>query len=182
MARCSNLAGQVIGINAQIKSDTGENTGIGFAVPSNTVKSIVSQLLTSGNVKHAYLGVGIATAQNGVQLTEVRSGTPAAKAGLQTGDVITRVDGQQGHERVRARPGDRRQAAGHEGQRHVSPERLHAHGERHARRAALLARSCPVPQRSGLPGGRFVLGHRLGSKASALTIVRDSGPGWSCVE
>ena len=90
-----NLAGQVIGINSQIKSDSGENTGIGFAVPSNTVKSIVSQLLTSGNVKHAYLGVGIATAQNGVQLTEVRSGTPAEKAGLQTGDVITRVDGQK---------------------------------------------------------------------------------------
>ena len=90
-----NLAGQVIGINSQIKSDSGENTGIGFAVPSNTVKSIVSQLLTSGNVKHAYLGVGIATAQNGVQLTEVRSGTPAAKAGLQTGDVITRVDGHK---------------------------------------------------------------------------------------
>jgi len=90
-----NLAGQVIGINSQIKSDSGENTGIGFAVPSNTVKSIVSQLLTSGNVKHAYLGVGIATAQNGVQLTEVRSGTPAEKAGLHTGDVITRVDGQK---------------------------------------------------------------------------------------
>jgi putative serine protease PepD len=90
-----NLAGQVIGINSQIKSDSGENTGIGFAVPSNTVKSIVSQLLTSGNVKHAYLGVGISTAQNGVQLTEVRSGTPAQKAGLQTGDVITRVDGNK---------------------------------------------------------------------------------------
>ena len=90
-----NLAGQVIGINSQIKSDSGENTGIGFAVPSNTVKSIVSQLLTSGNVKHAYLGVGIATAQNGVQLTEVRSGTPAEKAGLHTGDVITRVDDQK---------------------------------------------------------------------------------------
>jgi putative serine protease PepD len=90
-----NLAGQVIGINAQIKSDTGENTGIGFAVPSNTVKSIVTQLLTSGNFKHAYLGVGITTAQNGVQLTDVRSGTPAANAGLQSGDVITRVDGNK---------------------------------------------------------------------------------------
>jgi putative serine protease PepD len=90
-----NLAGQVIGINSQIKSDSGENTGIGFAVPSNTVKSIVSQLLTSGNVKHAYLGVRISSAQNGLQVVEVNAGTPAGKAGLQTGDVITRVDGNK---------------------------------------------------------------------------------------
>jgi putative serine protease PepD len=90
-----DLSGRVVGINAQIKSDTGENTGVGFAVPSNTVRSIVSQLLTSGNVRHAYLGVGIATAQNGVQLTEVRSGTPASKAGLQSEDVIVRLDGHK---------------------------------------------------------------------------------------
>ena len=90
-----DLAGQVIGINTQIKSDSGENTGVGFAMPSDTVQSIVSQLLTSGNVKHAYLGVGIATAQNGVQLNEVRPGTPAEKAGLQIGDVIMLVDGQK---------------------------------------------------------------------------------------
>jgi putative serine protease PepD len=90
-----DLSGSVIGINAQIKSDTGENTGVGFAVPSNTAKSIVTQLLTSGNVRHAYLGVGIATAQNGVQLTQVRPGTPASKAGLQSGDVITRLDGHK---------------------------------------------------------------------------------------
>jgi putative serine protease PepD len=90
-----NLAGQVIGINSQIKSDSGENTGIGFAVPSNTVKSIVSQLLTNGNVQHAYLGVSIATGQNGVQLNEVRSGTPASKAGLQSGDVVVRIDGRK---------------------------------------------------------------------------------------
>jgi putative serine protease PepD len=85
----------VIGINSQIKSDTGENTGVGFAVPSNTVKSIVTQLLTTGNVRHAYLGVSIATAEKGVQLTQVREGTPASKAGLQSGDVIVRLDGRK---------------------------------------------------------------------------------------
>ena len=152
-----NLAGQVIGINAQIKSDTGENTGIGFAVPSNTVKSIVSQLLTSGNVKHAYLG---RRHRDRAERRPADRG-PLRHAGCEGGPPDGRRDHPrrrpQGHERVRARPGDRRQAAGHEGQRHVSPERLHAHGERHARRAPLLARSCPVPQRSGLPGGRFVL-------------------------
>jgi putative serine protease PepD len=90
-----DLSGRLIGINAQIKSDTNENTGIGFAVPSNTVKSIVSQLLTNGNVQHAYLGVGIASASNGVQITQVRPGTPASDAGLKTGDVIVRFDGHK---------------------------------------------------------------------------------------
>jgi putative serine protease PepD len=90
-----DLSGHVIGINSQIKSDTGENTGIGFAVPSNTVKSIVSQLLANGNVQHAYLGVGIASASNGVELTQVRPGTPASEAGLKTGDVIVRLDGHK---------------------------------------------------------------------------------------
>ena len=90
-----DLSGRAIGINSQIKSNTGENTGIGFAVPSNTVKSIVSQLLTNGNVQHAYLGVGIATASAGVQVTQVRPGTPAASAGLRNGDVIVRIDGRK---------------------------------------------------------------------------------------
>jgi putative serine protease PepD len=89
-----DLSGKVIGVNAQIESDSGDNAGVGFAIPSNTVRSIVSQLVSSGNVQHAYLGVGIATASNGVKLTEVRSGTPAAKAGLRAGDVVTRLDGK----------------------------------------------------------------------------------------
>jgi putative serine protease PepD len=90
-----DLSGRVIGINSQIKSDSNENAGIGFAVPSNTVKSIVSQLLQNGNVQHAYLGVGIASSSNGVQVTEIRPDTPAADAGLKTGDVIVRIDGQK---------------------------------------------------------------------------------------
>ncbi len=89
-----DLTGKVIGVNAQIESDSGDNAGVGFAVPSNTVKAIVSQLASGGSVQHAYLGVGIATASNGVRLTEVRGGTPADKAGLQAGDVITKLDGK----------------------------------------------------------------------------------------
>ena len=89
-----DLAGKVIGVTAQIESDSGGNDGVGFAIPSDTVRSIASQLISSGGVQHAYLGVGIATASNGVRLTEVRSGTPAARAGLQVGDVITAVDGK----------------------------------------------------------------------------------------
>jgi putative serine protease PepD len=89
------LDGKVIGVNAQIESDSGGSDGVGFAIPANTVRSIASQLIGTGSVKHAYLGVGIASASNGVKLTEVRTGTPAAQAGLQTGDVVTAVDGKQ---------------------------------------------------------------------------------------
>jgi putative serine protease PepD len=88
-----DLTGKVIGVNSQIESDSGDNAGVGFAVPSNTVKTIVSQLISGGKVQHAYLGVGIATASNGVRLTQVRAGTPGAQAGLKIGDVVTAVDG-----------------------------------------------------------------------------------------
>ncbi len=88
-----DLNGNVIGVTSQIESDSGGNDGVGFAIPSDTVKSIVSQLVSTGGVEHAYLGVAVATGANGVRLTEVRSGTPADKAGLQTGDVITAIDG-----------------------------------------------------------------------------------------
>jgi putative serine protease PepD len=91
-----DLAGRVIGVNAQIESDSGGNDGVGFAIPSNTVHSIVTQLLADGSVEHAYLGVGVGAPQGnatGVPVTDVRSGGPAASAGLQVGDVITSVDG-----------------------------------------------------------------------------------------
>jgi len=89
-----DLSGKVIGVNAQIDSDSGDNSGVGFAIPSNTVRSIATQLISGGSVQHAYLGVAIADGSNGgAKLTQVRSGTPAANAGLQVGDVITKVDG-----------------------------------------------------------------------------------------
>jgi S1-C subfamily serine protease len=89
------LDGKVIGVNAQIESDSGGSDGVGFAIPANTVRSIASQLIGTGSVQHAYLGVGIASASNGVRLTQVRPGTPAAQAGLKSGDVVTAVGGQQ---------------------------------------------------------------------------------------
>src|SRR5205085_7808520 len=50
-----NLAGQVVGVNSQIQSDSGGNDGVGFAIPSNTVKNVISQLVSGGQVQHAYL-------------------------------------------------------------------------------------------------------------------------------
>ena len=91
-----DLQGRVIGVNSQIESDSGGSDGVGFAVPSNTVKSIASQLVDGGTVEHAYLGVGLSAPQDGAAgaaVSEVRSGTPAAAAGLKAGDRITSVDG-----------------------------------------------------------------------------------------
>jgi putative serine protease PepD len=86
---------QVIGVNAQIESDSGGNDGVGFAIPSNTVESIVSELISTGKAEHAYLGVSVETVNASVRITEVRSGTPAADAGLQSGDTIVSVDGKR---------------------------------------------------------------------------------------
>jgi len=90
-----NAEAQVIGVNAQIESDSGGNDGVGFAIPSNTVKSIVSELISTGKAEHAYLGVSVETVNGAVRITQVRSGTPAADAGLQAGDRIISVDGKQ---------------------------------------------------------------------------------------
>jgi putative serine protease PepD len=87
-----NTQARVIGINSQIDTDSGGNDGVGFAVPSNTVKKVVTQLISGGHVQHAYLGVGI-SGSGAAKLTNVVSGAPAAKAGLKVGDVVTTVDG-----------------------------------------------------------------------------------------
>ena len=88
-----NAQAQVIGVNAQIKSDSNGNEGVGFSIPSNTVRSIASQLISSGKVEHAYLGIAIDATATSARVAEVKPSTPAAKAGLKTGDVIIAVDG-----------------------------------------------------------------------------------------
>jgi putative serine protease PepD len=85
---------RVIGLAVQIQSDSGGNDGVGFAVPSDTVRSVVEQLLQDGSVEHAYLGVGMETAEDGGALiTQVAGGSPADDAGLAAGDVVTAIDG-----------------------------------------------------------------------------------------
>jgi putative serine protease PepD len=88
-----DLHGDVIGITSQIQSDSGGNDGVGFAVPSNTVKTIASQLIAKGSVQHPLLGVTPTTASSGVGISSVEKGTGAADAGLKVGDVITSVNG-----------------------------------------------------------------------------------------
>ena len=97
-----DASGRVIGINSQIESNStsatgqGQNSGIGFAVPSNTVKRVVDQLRATGKASHAYLGVSLAdTANNGgATVGALTANGPAQQAGLQRGDVVTAVDGQ----------------------------------------------------------------------------------------
>jgi len=87
--------GRVIGVNAQIESESGGSDGVGFAIPSNTVRSIVSQLVRTGRVEHAYLGVEMTAVPEGVAVTEVRPDTPAEDAGLRAATGSEIVDGEQ---------------------------------------------------------------------------------------
>jgi putative serine protease PepD len=95
-----DLQGEVVGIPTLAAADPqlgGSAAGIGFAIPSNTVRGIADQLIGSGKVTNshrAYLGVEVAaTTSNGVLVTEVQPGGPAVKAGIATGELVTAVDG-----------------------------------------------------------------------------------------
>jgi putative serine protease PepD len=90
-----DLSGQVVGVNTQIESESGGNDGVGFAVPSNTIRSVVPQLVSGKTVEHAYLGVFVADSNGaGAKIARVRSGSPAADAGLKVGDVVTTFGGR----------------------------------------------------------------------------------------
>ncbi len=101
-----NGRGHVIGVNTAIFSPSGGNVGIGFAIPINTVRDVVAELIDTGRVEHAWLGVSMATideelaetfrlpADRGVLVTDVVPGSPADEAGLEGGDTRVVVDGQ----------------------------------------------------------------------------------------
>src|SRR4051794_1507881 len=91
-------AGHVMGVNSQIATaGSSGNVGVGFAVPSNTVRQTVPALERGQKVKHAYLGVETSAPTSSTQGAEVQNivpGGPAEKANLRTGDLITKIDGQ----------------------------------------------------------------------------------------
>src|SRR6266487_803301 len=98
-----NLRGEVIGINTAIASTTGGSQGIGFAIPSNTVRTALESLLKQGRIIRGYLGIQSRPLQQGqssagsegVIVEEVVPGSPAAQAQLQKGDVIRKFDGHE---------------------------------------------------------------------------------------
>ena len=89
-------AGRVIGINSQIATNgTDANSGVGFAVPIDTVKTVVPQLKSDGKIDRAWLGVSTSDAapRDGALVQDV-TGAPAQKGGLQQGDLIVSFDGR----------------------------------------------------------------------------------------
>ena len=96
-----DIHGRVIGIPTLAASDPqlgGAAAGIGFAIPSSTVKDIAGQIVKNGKVvnsNRAYLGIQIGDTGNGVYVGTVTAGGPSAKAGLVAGDVITAVNGNR---------------------------------------------------------------------------------------
>lgn len=102
-----NLYGQVIGINTAIFSRSGGYMGIGFAIPSNMAKDVSSSLITKGKVVRGWLGVAIQnltdemassfdyTDTEGALIGQVQPGSPAAKSGMQQGDIVISFNGQK---------------------------------------------------------------------------------------
>ena len=101
-----NTRGEMVGVNTAIFSNTGVYSGVGFAIPSNMVQKVVSSLLKNGSYEHPYMGItGItvspeisnATHLNdtkGILVVDITANSPADKAGIRGGDVLTTVDGQ----------------------------------------------------------------------------------------
>lgn len=101
-----DLKGRVVGVNTAIFSTNGGSVGIGFAIPARTAKETVAQLISNGSVTRGWLGVSIqeltteiAAALDlkeakGALVNEVLAGTPAAAAGLESGDLVTKLNGK----------------------------------------------------------------------------------------
>jgi S1-C subfamily serine protease len=102
-----NARGRVIGINAQIRTETGEGAGVGFAIPVDTVRRSIASLREDGEVEYGYLGVSTqplypqlakrlgVEAEAGALVAEVVDGSPADKAGLSAGDERIEFQGQR---------------------------------------------------------------------------------------
>ncbi len=100
-----NIYGQVVGINTWIASPSGGNVGLGFAIPINNAKKVITDLLTKGKVEYGWLGIQVGNlpqasakdlgAQNaqGAFVYGVFTGSPADRAGLEPGDYITSING-----------------------------------------------------------------------------------------
>jgi S1-C subfamily serine protease len=87
-----NSEGQVVGINALVRS--GPGAGLGFSIPINRAKTIAGQLVRTGRASHALVGLALQADPKGARVASVMPGGPAAKAGLQSGDLLLKASGQ----------------------------------------------------------------------------------------
>ena len=94
----------MIGVNSQIASSSGGNSGVGFAVPVDSIRDVVPKLLKDGKIDRAYLGLasGERPATPGALVGTVNPGTPADEAGIRTGDLIVGLRRQDDPQPVRA--------------------------------------------------------------------------------
>ena len=91
-----DMEGKVVGVNSAILSPSGGSIGIGFAIPSNTVATIVAHLRRSGRVQRGWIGAHVEDMDEevlGARVGHVAPGGPAATAGLKVGDVVVRING-----------------------------------------------------------------------------------------
>lgn len=114
-----NLKGELIGINTAILAPSGGNVGIGFAIPINMAKNVMEQLVEHGKIKRGRLGIHIQditpeisdamgiSADHGALVAKVEESSPAEKAGIKTGDIVTRLNGDdvQGASELRNKVG-----------------------------------------------------------------------------
>jgi putative serine protease PepD len=96
-----DASGHVLGLNDQIMTNNttstgeGSSSGVGFAIPSNTVARIAADIIAGHKVQHAFVGVELQpNSEGGAQISLVQQSTPAAQAGLQVGDVVTAINGK----------------------------------------------------------------------------------------
>ncbi|MFW6337249.1 MAG: trypsin-like peptidase domain-containing protein, partial [Phycisphaeraceae bacterium] len=104
----TNIYGQVVGMNTAIATRTGSNSGLGFAIPAGMITDVVDQIVNQGNVARGFLGIRLPSQDltpemaesfgfegKGVLVADAISGSPAAEAGLEPGDIITEINGEK---------------------------------------------------------------------------------------
>jgi S1-C subfamily serine protease len=91
-----DASAHVLGLNDQIQTNSGSSAGVGFATPSNAVRRVADAIIAGHPVKHAYVGVSLSsTSTGGARIGSVQPNSPATRAGLQAGDLITAVNGKK---------------------------------------------------------------------------------------
>jgi serine protease Do len=152
-----NVEGEVIGVNTAIVSPSGGSVGIAFAIPAETVKSVVMQLKDKGKVIRGWIGVQVQTispdlAENlglkdtsGALVAEPQSNGPAIKAGIESGDIITTINGKSCRF-SRLRADDQRDAAGNVGRADTPTQERAEDRHHHVGRTADLSRGNALPR------------------------------------